>query len=236
MKMTHTSTALLAVLTLLFTSACSTLPNDDSPEGNTFNINTQKLVVQVATLRYIGEDVEKAARVREIVGGLMSLDMIVAAPIPYLVERAESEIDWSKLKPTEELLVRALLTTAEDALVRKLNAVNPGLTDSELAEVARLDINKLLSWIDEAAFMQLQGTRVENDMLQLNAAPPAASHSVRTVRRQDLIGFIFNLREVAPLSAVQTDQFRKLRALAIATDPVTGIVDDEVYWNLRGEN
>jgi len=166
--------ALLAVLALCFTPACSTLPNGDSTEGTAFNLNTQKLVVQVATLEYIGDDVGKAARVREIVGDLMSLDLQgVTAPIPLIVELAEGEINWNKLTPTEELIVRELIRTAEDALMRKLDEINLGLTDSEQAAVTRMGISQLLNWIDDAALMQLMGTRAENGRLELNAAPPS---------------------------------------------------------------
>lgn len=166
--------ALLAVLALCFTPACSTLPNGDSTEGTAFNLNTQKLVVQVATLEYIGDDADKAARVREIVGDLMSLDLQgVTAPIPLIVELAEGEINWNKLTPTEELIVRELIRTSEDALMRKLGEINLGLTDSEQAAVTRMDISQLLNWIDDAALMQLMGTRAENGRLELNAAPPS---------------------------------------------------------------
>ena len=166
--------ALLAVLALCFTPACSTLPNGDSTEGTAFNLNTQKLVVQVATLEYIGDDADKAARVREIVGDLMSLDLQgVTAPIPLIVELAEGEINWNKLTPIEELIVRELIRTAEDALMRKLGEINLGLTDSEQAAVTRMDISQLLNWIDDAALMQLMGTRAENGRLELNAAPPS---------------------------------------------------------------
>lgn len=166
--------ALLAVLALCFTPACSTLPNGDSTEGTAFNLNTQKLVVQVATLEYIGDDVGKAARVREIVGDLMSLDLQgVTAPIPLIVELAEGEINWNKLTPIEELIVRELIRTAEDALMRKLDEINLGLTDSEQAAVTRMGISQLLNWIDDAALMQLMGTRAENGRLELNAAPPS---------------------------------------------------------------
>jgi hypothetical protein len=176
MKMPRIIHALLAVLALCFTPACSTLSNGDSTEGNTFNFNTQKLVVQVATLQYIGEDVEKAARVREIVGDLMSLDLQgVTAPIPLLVELAEGEINWNKLTPTEELIVRELIRTAEDALVRNLDRINLNLIESEQAAVARMSISRLLNWIDDAALMQLMGTRAEDGRLELNAAPPAES-------------------------------------------------------------
>jgi len=166
--------ALLAVLALCFTPACSTLPNGDSTEGTAFNLNTQKLVVQVATLEYIGDDADKAARVREIVGDLMSLDLQgVTAPIPLIVELAEGEINWNKLTPIEELIVRELIRTSEDALMRKLGEINLGLTDSEQAAVTRMGISQLLNWIDDAALMQLMGTRAENGRLELNAAPPS---------------------------------------------------------------
>ena len=166
--------ALLAVLALCFTPACSTLPNGDSTEGTAFNLNTQKLVVQVATLEYIGDDADKAARVREIVGDLMSLDLQgVTAPIPLIVELAEGEINWNKLTPIEELIVRELIRTSEDALMRKLDEINLGLTDSEQAAVTRMGISQLLNWIDDAALMQLMGTRAENGRLELNAAPPS---------------------------------------------------------------
>jgi len=167
---------LAAVVALCFTPACSTVPNGDSTEGTFFNFNTQKLVVQVATLEYIGDDVDKAARVREIVGDLMSLDLQgVTAPIPLIVELAEGEINWNKLTPTEELIVRELIRTSEDALMRKLGEINLGLTDSEQAAVTRMDISQLLNWIHDAALMQLMGTRAENGRLELNAAPPAES-------------------------------------------------------------
>lgn len=176
MKITRITHALLAVLALCLTPACSTLPNGDSTGGTAFNLNTQKLVVQVATLQYIGEDVEKAARVREIVGDLMSLDLQgVTAPIPLLVELAEGEINWNKLTPTEELIVRELIRTAEDALVRNLDRIDLNLIDSERAAVARMSIGRLLNWIDDAALMQLMGTRAEDGRLELNAAPPAES-------------------------------------------------------------
>ena len=237
--MTHIIHALLAVLALCLTPACSTLPNGDSTEGTTFNLNTQKLVVQVATLQYIGDDVEKAERVRGIVGDLISLDLQgVTAPIPLMVELAEGEIDWNRLTPTEELIVRELIRTAEDALVRKLNSINPGLTESELSEVARLDISKLLNWINDAALMQLMGTRAEDGRLKLNAAPPAESLSVRTVRRQDLVGHIFNLQEPAPVTPKSPKEIynaRKLNALMHSTDPDTGIVDGETYRALAPE-
>ena len=237
--MTHIIHALLAVLALCLTPACSTLPNGDSTEGTTFNLNTQKLVVQVATLQYIGDDVEKAERVRGIVGDLISLDLQgVTAPIPLMVELAEGEIDWNRLTPTEELIVRELIRTAEDALVRKLNSINPGLTESELSEVARLDISKLLNWINDAALMQLMGTRAEDGRLKLNAAPPAESLSVRTVRRQDLVGRIFNLKEPAPVTPKSPKEIynaRKLNALMHSTDPDTGIVDGETYRALAPE-
>jgi len=237
--MTRIIHALLAVLALCLTPACSTLPNGDSTEGTTFNLNTQKLVVQVATLQYIGDDVEKAERVRGIVGDLISLDLQgVTAPIPLMVELAEGEIDWNRLTPTEELIVRELIRTAEDALVRKLNSINPGLTESELSEVARLDISKLLNWINDAALMQLMGTRAEDGRLKLNAAPPAESLSVRTVRRQDLVGHIFNLQEPAPVTPKSPKEIynaRKLNALMHSTDPDTGIVDGETYRALAPE-
>ena len=237
--MTHIIHALLAVLALCLTPACSTLPNGDSTEGTTFNLNTQKLVVQVATLQYIGDDVEKAERVRGIVGDLISLDLQgVTAPIPLMVELAEGEIDWNRLTPTEELIVRELIRTAEDALVRKLNSINPGLTESELSEVARLDISKLLNWINDAALMQLMGTRAEDGRLKLNAAPPAESLSIRTVRRQDLVGRIFNLKEPAPVTPKSPKEIynaRKLNALMHSTDPDTGIVDGETYRALAPE-
>ena len=239
MKMTRIIHALLAVLALCLTPACSTLPNGDSTEGTTFNLNTQKLVVQVATLQYIGDDVEKAERVRGIVGDLISLDLQgVTAPIPLMVELAEGEIDWNRLTPTEELIVRELIRTAEDALVRKLNSINPGLTESELSEVARLDISKLLNWINDAALMQLMGTRAEDGRLKLNAAPPAESLSIRTVRRQDLVGRIFNLQEPAPVTPKSPKEIynaRKLNALMHSTDPDTGIVDGETYRALAPE-
>ena len=237
--MTRIIHALLAVLALCFTPACSTLPNGDSTEGTTFNLNTQKLVVQVATLQYIGDDVEKAERVRGIVGDLISLDLQgVTSPIPLMVELAEGEIDWNRLTPTEELIVRELIRTAEDALVRKLNSINPGLTESELSEVARLDISKLLNWINDAALMQLMGTRAEDGRLKLNAAPPAESLSIRTVRRQDLVGRIFNLKEPAPVTPKSPKEIynaRKLNALMHSTDPDTGIVDGETYRALAPE-
>lgn len=237
--MTRIIHALLAVLALCLTPACSTLPNGDSTEGTTFNLNTQKLVVQVATLQYIGDDVEKAERVRGIVGDLISLDLQgVTAPIPLMVELAEGEIDWNRLTPTEELIVRELIRTAEDALVRKLNSINPGLTESELSEVARLDISKLLNWINDAALMQLMGTRAEDGRLKLNAAPPAESLSIRTVRRQDLVGRIFNLQEPAPVTPKSPKEIynaRKLNALMHSTDPDTGIVDGETYRALAPE-
>jgi hypothetical protein len=155
-----------------------------------------------------------------------------------LFELAEGEIDWNRLTPTEELIVRELIRTAEDALVRKLNSINPGLTESELSEVARLDISKLLNWINDAALMQLMGTRAEDGRLKLNAAPPAESLSIRTVRRQDLVGRIFNLKEPAPVTPKSPKEIynaRKLNALMHSTDPDTGIVDGETYRALAPE-
>lgn len=50
--------------------------------------------------------------------------------------------------------------------------------------------------------------------------------------RQDGVGFLLGLKEPAAIETDRTEQARKLRALAEATDPETGLVDDETYRRL----
>ena len=187
---------------------CSTI--GDNP-GAVIDKNpiASKVVFQIATVRYIDGDLAKQASVIEyldyieyVTGGEST-----AYTVEHVTQSLKNEIDWNKLTPEETILVLNLIDGVSAYVAGQIED-RGDIIDAQ----ALVTVRQVTGWIREAALLT-----------------PMQTTAIRAVRRQDLVGHIFNLQEPAPVKPEEIDRARKLQALMQATDPDTGVVDGESY-------
>lgn len=123
-----------AVLVLVFLVGCSILDQHQA---------SAKLAIQFATLKYIDNDDDKAARVQAVVLNAREL-AATASTLDALDEAVRGSIDWSKLDDADKLLASSLLDMIREELRARFG-------DGALNPEQVVAINKVLDWIDEAA-------------------------------------------------------------------------------------
>lgn len=106
-----------------------------------------KTAVQVATIKVIDEDPERAQRVREIAGKVRTL---ISGDGTTRLDAVESyvrgAIDWTGLDTAEKLVVNNLIDTVQLELENRINA-------QEISADDRVAIDNVLTWIEQAAAM-----------------------------------------------------------------------------------
>ena len=101
---------------------------------------TAKLVVQYATLKYVGDDVEKAARVVAVAD---SVELAATSGEVGSLDALEALIPLADLDPADRLLATQLVSVIREELEQRLDLGSA----SELAE----HVGTLASWVREAA-------------------------------------------------------------------------------------
>lgn len=104
----------------------------------------QRIAVQYAAMKYIGEDAGKAERVAAQVAVVRTLLEREEATVGALAAAVRERIDWTRLAPADRMLLAGLLDELEAELARRISA---GVLEPE----QRLRIARVLDWIAQAA-------------------------------------------------------------------------------------
>lgn len=133
--------------------------------------------VEVATIKVIDGDAERANRVVEIVGkvrGLIEGDEV--STLETVEDNVRSAIDWSGLDTAEKLVVNRLIDAVRAEIDNRINADDIASLDPD--EVVA--VQRILNWIEQAAVMAGARTDAANDeavhreeAVQLGRASPA---------------------------------------------------------------
>lgn len=114
-----------------------------------------KAVIQIATVRYIDGDTTRAAKVAEYVDYVSYITSGQAYTLDAVVGAVKNEIDWTRLKPTETILVLNLIDGVSAYVAQQLDG------DTTLIDAsALLTVNQALAWIKEAASLTAYGQPV----------------------------------------------------------------------------
>lgn len=114
-----------------------------------------KLGVQVATLKVV-RDPDRAAKAVRIATNLQNaVDGGVIVALDELEKEFFQHVDISALEPTDQLLVRALVTAIKEEMKRLL-AQKVGTPDDKILidPINRQRIVKVLGWVREAALLR----------------------------------------------------------------------------------
>lgn len=125
---------LLALITVFAFTGCAMM--EDKP-------HTTKAAVYYGTLKYIGEDADRASRVesaaQEILSGLSG-----ATTVEALDARLRSMISWDRLDMADAILLHALLTELRSTIVA---TIGEGLLSPDDA----VRIERVAGWVIDAA-------------------------------------------------------------------------------------
>lgn len=123
-----------------FLTGCAVLETvENSP-------TVSKLAVQQATLRVVGEDIEKAERAIFLVDDVRTMVMLDAVTIGLLDESIRLQIDWRSMPLADAQLLAMLLDELRDRLEVR---IGQGVLNPE----DKASINTVLDWIEDAAKM-----------------------------------------------------------------------------------
>lgn len=132
--------AVLFAFAFPFLSGCAVLETvENSP-------TVSKLAVQQATLRVVGEDIEKAERAIFLVDDVRTMVMLDAVTIGLLDESIRFQIDWRSMSLADAQLLAMLLDELRDRLEVR---IGQGVLNPE----DKASINTVLDWIEDAAKM-----------------------------------------------------------------------------------
>ncbi len=132
--------AVLFAFAFPFLSGCAVLETiENSPTAS-------KLAVQQATLRVVGEDIEKAERAIFLVDDVRTMVMLDAVTIGLLDESIRFQIDWRSMSLADAQLLAMLLDELRDRLEVR---IGQGVLNPE----DKASINTVLDWIEDAAKM-----------------------------------------------------------------------------------
>lgn len=126
--------AIIALLAALTLGACATLGD---------NQRAIQMSVQYATLKYIGEDTDKAKRVhqvaQEVIPGLSG-----ATTVGALESALRQKIRWERLDMADRLLLDTLITELANELHERMG---DGVLDAE----QRARVETIVYWVQQAA-------------------------------------------------------------------------------------
>ena len=129
---------ILAFLTVAFLSGCALLETvETSPTA-------AKLTVQQATIRVIGTDMDRAARVLEIAAQTRGMIEVDAVTVSLVDEFIRVQVDWSKLDLPDAQLLAMLLDELRDRLAEKLG-------DGLISPEDKVSISKVIDWVEDSA-------------------------------------------------------------------------------------
>lgn len=127
-------TLLIALAFIVSLSGCAWV--EDNP-------NTARAAVYVGTLKYVGEDAERAQRVEKA-----ALDILVtlsgSTTVAQLDNQLRQRIDWARLDMADRILLDALLTELADTIFA---SVGEGLLLTE----DKVRIERVGEWVISAA-------------------------------------------------------------------------------------
>jgi hypothetical protein len=128
---------ILIAIAMMFTTGCAMLPSTES--------TTARLAVQYGTLKYIGDDVEKAARVRDVVTDAQNiLDIGTSVTVIALDAAIRDRISWDRLDLADTLLLNVLLDELRIEMESRIGA-------GQLNEDDRVRVSAVFGWINSAA-------------------------------------------------------------------------------------
>lgn len=131
---------LLFTLFFLSVSGCAVLETvENSP-------TVSKLAVQQATLRVVGEDIERAERAIFLVDDVRTMVMLDMVTIGLLDESIRLQIDWRSMPLADAQLLTMLLDELRDRLEVR---IGQGVLNPE----DKASISTVLDWIEDAAKM-----------------------------------------------------------------------------------
>jgi hypothetical protein len=122
-------------LAVLLQNGCATI--EQSPM-------TAKLTVQQATLRVIGEDVERAERVIVLTGQISEYVEYEEITVELIDSYLRAQIDWQKLSLADGQLLVMLL---DELRLRLDERIGGGVLDPK----DKVVINTVLDWVADAA-------------------------------------------------------------------------------------
>ncbi|HKJ74730.1 MAG TPA: hypothetical protein VKA19_11490 [Alphaproteobacteria bacterium] len=111
------------------------------------NSDTAKTVIQVAVLKYIGDDTDRADRVYQITTG--AIDQVNAgteSTLDAVEAYVRAEIRWDRLDSAETLIADRLIVAVRTEIESKIE-------DGVLAPDDRVLVADVLGWIRDAAVM-----------------------------------------------------------------------------------
>lgn len=113
------------------------------------NDTLAKAAVQVATLKVIDSDVDRANRIVDIVSTTRTaLSNESATTVDALVLIVKSKVDWSQLDAGDTILANLLIETVAEELEARLALVE------DMDPIPwKLKADKVLSWVEHAAQM-----------------------------------------------------------------------------------
>lgn len=132
--------AIVLLTSFLLLGGCSTVGGvvQDHPAA-------AQLTIQYATVKFIGDDVERAQRVQEVtklVGTWVEAD--TEATVDALMSRVRENVREDRLDPADRILLDALLTRVADELLENVG-------EGVLAGDDLLVLSTVLTWVNEAA-------------------------------------------------------------------------------------
>lgn len=107
---------------------------------------TSALTVQYATLKYIGDDTDKAQRVYTVASGMAETIQDGNATLTLLDQALRAEIRWERLDAADTLLLDTLLTQLQ---VELQSRISNGL----LSPDDRVRLLKVAEWVMSAALV-----------------------------------------------------------------------------------
>jgi hypothetical protein len=130
--------AAIIVLLAVALQACALLERVESSPA------TAALTVQYGTLKYTGDDADKAQRVYDAVARLSLDDESIT--LALLDDRIRAAINWERLDLADRLLLDTLLAQVRAELEQRMGS---GL----LAPEDRVRVQQVMQWVQDAALV-----------------------------------------------------------------------------------
>lgn len=114
--------------------------------------STARLVEQYAVYKavqgYIKGDAEKAARVVTVIDDVLQLleGDASQATVQFAADAVRSRVDWVKLDPVDQLMLRAIIDDVETELLARIST-------GEIAGNSLVAVRTVLTWAKESAAM-----------------------------------------------------------------------------------